>query len=190
MISGDQYRSLIMYFNDSQRVVAERSRTDYGNRLAVAVFPTSPRRSSPPALLSRARGSPAISGSPSRWLLRAARHRCQSASDRYFRGDLNGDLTALTHTAGREAAEALAELGEDLVPEPVGSGIFRDRGRLEPLGGGACISPRPLTRWRWRCWPPHGARRPPSRNCPRWTGSRMCASWPGRGRALLRPWQP
>ena len=32
--------------------------------------------------------------------------------------------TALTHTAGREAAEALAELGEDLVPEPVGSGIF------------------------------------------------------------------
>ena len=32
--------------------------------------------------------------------------------------------TALTQTAGREAAEALAELGEDLTPEPVGSGIF------------------------------------------------------------------
>ncbi|RCW79458.1 50S ribosomal protein L11 methyltransferase [Paracoccus lutimaris] len=32
--------------------------------------------------------------------------------------------TALTHTAGREAAEALAELGEDLTPEPVGSGVF------------------------------------------------------------------
>ena len=35
--------------------------------------------------------------------------------------------TALTHTAGREAAEALAELGEDLTPEPVGSGAFRRR---------------------------------------------------------------
>ena len=32
--------------------------------------------------------------------------------------------TALTHTAGREAAEALAELGEELTPEPVGSGVF------------------------------------------------------------------
>ncbi|WP_134678495.1 50S ribosomal protein L11 methyltransferase [Paracoccus ravus] len=32
--------------------------------------------------------------------------------------------TALTHTAGREAAEALAEMGEDLTPEPVGSGVF------------------------------------------------------------------
>lgn len=32
--------------------------------------------------------------------------------------------TALTKTAGREAAEALAELGEDLTPEPVGSGVF------------------------------------------------------------------
>lgn len=32
--------------------------------------------------------------------------------------------TALTHTAGRDAAEALAELGEDLTPEPVGSGVF------------------------------------------------------------------
>ena len=37
--TGDQYRSLIMYFNDSQRVAAERSRIDYGNRLAVAGFP-------------------------------------------------------------------------------------------------------------------------------------------------------
>ena len=37
--TGDQYRSLIMYFNDSQRVAAERSRTDYGNRLAVGGFP-------------------------------------------------------------------------------------------------------------------------------------------------------
>ena len=32
--------------------------------------------------------------------------------------------TALTHTLGRDAAEALAELGEDLTPEPVGSGVF------------------------------------------------------------------
>ena len=32
--------------------------------------------------------------------------------------------TALTQTAGRDAAEALAELGEDLTPEPVGSGVF------------------------------------------------------------------
>ncbi|QFG37026.1 [LSU ribosomal protein L11P]-lysine N-methyltransferase [Paracoccus pantotrophus] len=32
--------------------------------------------------------------------------------------------TALTHTTGREAAEALAEAGEDLTPEPVGSGVF------------------------------------------------------------------
>jgi len=32
--------------------------------------------------------------------------------------------TALTHTKGREAAEALAEAGEDLSPEPVGSGVF------------------------------------------------------------------
>ena len=32
--------------------------------------------------------------------------------------------TALTHTKGREAAEALAEAGEDLTPEPVGSGVF------------------------------------------------------------------
>ena len=32
--------------------------------------------------------------------------------------------TALTQTAGREAAEALAEMGEDLTPEPVGSGVF------------------------------------------------------------------
>ena len=33
-------------------------------------------------------------------------------------------FTALTHTLGREAAEALAEAGEGLIPEPVGSGIF------------------------------------------------------------------
>ncbi|MDS9466531.1 50S ribosomal protein L11 methyltransferase [Paracoccus sp. MBLB3053] len=32
--------------------------------------------------------------------------------------------TALTQTAGREAAEALAEMGEELTPEPVGSGVF------------------------------------------------------------------
>ncbi|MCV2446736.1 50S ribosomal protein L11 methyltransferase [Paracoccus sp. DMF] len=32
--------------------------------------------------------------------------------------------TALTHTKGREAAEALAEAGEDLTPEPVGTGVF------------------------------------------------------------------
>lgn len=32
--------------------------------------------------------------------------------------------TALTQTSGRIAADALAELGEDLTPEPVGSGVF------------------------------------------------------------------
>lgn len=32
--------------------------------------------------------------------------------------------TALTHTAGRDAADALCELAEGLVPEPVGSGVF------------------------------------------------------------------
>ena len=42
--------------------------------------------------------------------------------------------TALTQTAGREAAEALTELAEDLTPEPVGTGIFEiedGRGRWE-----------------------------------------------------------
>ena len=33
-------------------------------------------------------------------------------------------FTALTHTAGRAAAEALAEACEDLTPEPVGTGVF------------------------------------------------------------------
>ena len=33
---GDQYRSVIMYYNDTQRAMAEASRTDYDNRLAVA----------------------------------------------------------------------------------------------------------------------------------------------------------
>lgn len=32
--------------------------------------------------------------------------------------------TALTHTQGREAADALAEAGEELIPEPVGTGVF------------------------------------------------------------------
>ena len=32
--------------------------------------------------------------------------------------------TALTHVSGRAAADALSELCEDLVPEPVGTGIF------------------------------------------------------------------
>ncbi|KGJ04496.1 [LSU ribosomal protein L11P]-lysine N-methyltransferase [Paracoccus halophilus] len=32
--------------------------------------------------------------------------------------------TALTHAAGRDAAEALAAQAEDLTPEPVGSGVF------------------------------------------------------------------
>lgn len=32
--------------------------------------------------------------------------------------------TALTHAAGRQAAEALTELADDLHPEPVGSGVF------------------------------------------------------------------
>ncbi len=36
---GSQYRSLIMYVTDSQRVAAERSKSDYGNRLAVGGFP-------------------------------------------------------------------------------------------------------------------------------------------------------
>lgn len=35
---GSQYRSVIMYFTESQHVAAERSRTDYGNRLAVGGF--------------------------------------------------------------------------------------------------------------------------------------------------------
>ena len=42
--------------------------------------------------------------------------------------------TALTQTAGREAAEALTELAEYLTPEPVGTGIFEiedGRGRWE-----------------------------------------------------------
>ncbi|MBP6679524.1 MAG: peptide-methionine (S)-S-oxide reductase MsrA [Paracoccus sp.] len=36
---GSQYRSLIMYVTDSQRAAAERSKSDYGNRLAVGGFP-------------------------------------------------------------------------------------------------------------------------------------------------------
>ena len=32
--------------------------------------------------------------------------------------------TALTHVIGREAAANLADLCEDLLPEPVGTGIF------------------------------------------------------------------
>lgn len=32
--------------------------------------------------------------------------------------------TALTHLVGRDAAENLAEIAEDLVPEPVGTGVF------------------------------------------------------------------
>lgn len=37
--TGTQYRSLIMYFNDSQRAAAELSKVDYGNRLAVGGYP-------------------------------------------------------------------------------------------------------------------------------------------------------
>ena len=51
--------------------------------------------------------------------------------------------TALTQTAGREAAEALTELAEDLTPEPVGTGIFEiedGRGRWE---GGLYFTERP-----------------------------------------------
>lgn len=33
---GDQYRSVIMYYTDTQRAQAEASKTDYDNRLAVA----------------------------------------------------------------------------------------------------------------------------------------------------------
>ncbi len=36
---GSQYRSLIMYFTDSQHSAAERSKVDYDNRLAVGGFP-------------------------------------------------------------------------------------------------------------------------------------------------------
>lgn len=36
---GSQYRSLIMYFTDSQRVAAELSKADYNNRLAVEGYP-------------------------------------------------------------------------------------------------------------------------------------------------------
>lgn len=35
---GSQYRSLIMYCSDSQRALAELSKTDYGNRLAVGGY--------------------------------------------------------------------------------------------------------------------------------------------------------
>ncbi|WP_294925970.1 peptide-methionine (S)-S-oxide reductase MsrA [uncultured Paracoccus sp.] len=35
---GSQYRSLIMYFSDHQRALAEASRVDYDNRLAVEGF--------------------------------------------------------------------------------------------------------------------------------------------------------
>ncbi|MBD9526516.1 MULTISPECIES: peptide-methionine (S)-S-oxide reductase MsrA [Paracoccus] len=35
---GSQYRSVIMYFNDSQKAAAELSKADYGNRLAVEGF--------------------------------------------------------------------------------------------------------------------------------------------------------
>ncbi|MFV0408593.1 MAG: peptide-methionine (S)-S-oxide reductase MsrA [Paracoccus sp. (in: a-proteobacteria)] len=33
---GDQYRSMIMYYTDTQHIQAEASKTDYDNRLAVA----------------------------------------------------------------------------------------------------------------------------------------------------------
>ncbi|AGT07537.1 peptide-methionine (S)-S-oxide reductase MsrA [Paracoccus aminophilus] len=36
---GDQYRSLLMYYNDNQRAIAEASKIDFDNRLAVAGFP-------------------------------------------------------------------------------------------------------------------------------------------------------
>ncbi|MCV2446735.1 peptide-methionine (S)-S-oxide reductase MsrA [Paracoccus sp. DMF] len=36
---GDQYRSVIMHFTDSQRAAAELSKADYSNRLAVQGFP-------------------------------------------------------------------------------------------------------------------------------------------------------
>lgn len=36
---GSQYRSLIMYFTDSQRAAAELSKADYNNRLAVEGYP-------------------------------------------------------------------------------------------------------------------------------------------------------
>lgn len=36
---GSQYRSMIMYFNDTQRSLAELSKADYSNRLAVQGFP-------------------------------------------------------------------------------------------------------------------------------------------------------
>lgn len=36
---GSQYRSVIMYFTDSQRVVADLSKADFNNRLAVEGFP-------------------------------------------------------------------------------------------------------------------------------------------------------
>ena len=36
---GSQYRSLIMYYTDSQRAAAELSKADYSNRLAVGGYP-------------------------------------------------------------------------------------------------------------------------------------------------------
>ncbi len=36
---GSQYRSVIMYFTESQHALAERSKVEYGNRLAVGGYP-------------------------------------------------------------------------------------------------------------------------------------------------------
>ncbi|QRZ13508.1 peptide-methionine (S)-S-oxide reductase MsrA [Paracoccus methylovorus] len=51
---GSQYRSLIMYFNDSQKVAAELSKADYGNRLAVDGYPRITTQIIPPGPFWRA----------------------------------------------------------------------------------------------------------------------------------------
>ncbi|WP_313352007.1 peptide-methionine (S)-S-oxide reductase MsrA [Paracoccus sp. (in: a-proteobacteria)] len=51
---GSQYRSLIMYFNDSQKVAAELSKADYGNRLAVDGYPRITTQFIPPGPFWRA----------------------------------------------------------------------------------------------------------------------------------------
>jgi len=52
-------------------------------------------------------------------------------------------FTALTHLPGREAAEALAEACEDLIPEPVGTGIFEIEDGSERWEVGAYFTETP-----------------------------------------------
>lgn len=82
-------------------------------------------------------------------------------------------FTALTHVAGRDAAEALAEACEDLAPEPVGVGVFEIEDGSDRWEVGVYFLERPdevalaLLAAAW------GPSRSSSRNCPRLTGSPM-----------------